>query len=147
MIDKSKPNVVGVITFACSIPHKNVEKWIEKMEAKSIEIKIVIRETLKINVSVVWVENNIEDNELSATDDGEQTKLPDGTLQPKNLFLSIADLLKEHRDDLGLMAVKRFFATSLDEKKIPKLGFSISAKIADTTALSAKETEIMNELL
>jgi len=76
VVDKKNPNVVVVMTWVCSIPHRNVSKWVEKMEFKTNEIKRVVRETLHVNAPVVWIENNIVDYELENSIDGEQSLLP-----------------------------------------------------------------------
>ncbi len=147
LVDTKNPNVVVIITFACAIPHKNVSKWKEKMEAKSLEIKGVLLKTLKVNAPVVYIENETEDNELEETEDREQTKLPDGTLQPKNLYLAIVGVMKEANDDLGLMAIKKFFGESLSNKINPIQGLSVPAKNASSESLSSKETMIKNNLI
>jgi hypothetical protein len=110
-------------------------------------IKTVVRETLMVNARVVWLENDVEDYELRSSSDKEQTRLPDFTWQPKNLFLAITDVLMMNMDDLGLMAFKRFFTLSLGGKKDVKVGLSVPAKIAKSVPLSPKETEIMNSLV
>jgi len=147
LVHKERPNVVVVITWAYAIPSNNIEKWKEKMEAKSLEIKGVVLKTLKVEAPVVLIENEFEDNGLPKTSDGEQSKLPDGTLQPKNLYLAITEVLKEAKDDLGLMAVKKFFGESLSKHISPKIGSSTLAKIAASENLSSKEMEIMHKLI
>lgn len=146
IVDTQRPNLVVAFTWACSIPYKNEVKWKQAMEGKSLEISRIVRETLMVNAPIVWIENEYEDYELPKSEDHQQSRLPDDTWQPKNLFVAISKLLIENKDNLGLMAFKRFFTLSLEQKKRVKMGHFVKAKIAKNEQLSWKETKIMNSL-
>ena len=146
LIDKKKPNVVVIMTHSCSIPNKKVEKWKAKLEEKSSEVKRVVLETLGVNPPVVFIENEFEDYELQLSDDGQQSKLPDGRWQPNNLFFAVTDLLDLNNDHLGVETFKHFFSTSLSTEKLVEVGRPFPAKNATKMELNAKETEIFNIL-
>ena len=146
LIDLKKPNVIVVMTHVCSDPHKNVEKWKSKLEEKSSEVKRLVKETLKVDPPVVFIENMFEDYELEPSKDGQQSKLPDGRWQPNNLFFAITDLLLANGDHLGVETFKHFFGTSVTRKKKIMVGTSVEAKIESEEPLNSKEMAIFNIL-
>ena len=149
VIDTQHPNVVVAITWCCSLPCKNVQKWQSNISKKCVDIKKLINDTLKVaHVPVVCIENDIEGNELEMSEDKEQSLLPDKTLQPNNIFLAIAELLRNNNDDLGLMAFKKFFSISTaKERKNAEKRLSIPAKIAADQELDGEERRILKEMI
>ncbi len=68
-----------------------------------------------------------EDDELEKV--GDFTLLPDGSLQPQNLYLEITKTLKEHSDDLGFVIIRKFFTANGKGVK-PIIGRTVCAALA-----------------
>ena len=101
IVDKKRPNVVLVVTNIASEPND------KKIAELSSLLHNIVKETLCVPVEVVCLENCYTDWGLEIC--GDQTRLKNGTLQPKNLFLAICYRLKENGDNLALVAFKKFF--------------------------------------
>jgi GTP-binding protein EngB required for normal cell division len=106
IVDKERPNVILVITHICLLSPKTAK---EKIKRISNSLKAIVKETLGVSAEAVCMENNYE--EFNLEKDGDQTKLRinKGELQPKNLFLAITERLTKNKDDLALVAFKKFF--------------------------------------
>ena len=139
LVDHRRPNVVAVLSFCCSVSSKKVEVWKEQMEEKKKVVQDVIFDALKVNAPVVLLENNFEDEELEK--DGDFTKLPNGELQPKNLYDACEKVLRKNEDNLGLVT---FNACFLNVKKNRIDGHKITAKDASKDALNKEEEEFVN---
>jgi GTPase SAR1 family protein len=101
IVDKKRPNVVLVLTHICSEPDE------EEVADIASELIRIIKETLGVPAEAVCLENSYNKFKLEVA--GDQTRLPNGTLQPKNLYLAISSRLRENEDNLALMAYKKFF--------------------------------------
>ena len=101
IVDKKRPNVVLVVTNIASEPND------KKIAELSSLLHNIVKETLCVPVEVVCLENCYADWGLEIC--GDQTRLKNGTLQPKNLFLAICSRLKENGDNLALVAFTKFF--------------------------------------
>ena len=66
LIDRKHPNVVIVLTHVCSIPKK---AWGTKLKSKAYYIKLLARRFFKIDVPIVYIENEIDDYELNRVGD------------------------------------------------------------------------------
>jgi hypothetical protein len=108
IVDKRRPNVVLVLTHVASEPD---EKEIADIAGELVRI---IKETLGVPVEAVCLENSHQKYKLEVA--GDQTRLPNGTLQPKNLFLAISSRLRENDDNLALMAYKKYFGELLSKE-------------------------------
>ena len=126
IIDKEKVNVVIVLTHACALPRRK-QRWIEKSSDLANNIKDVLKKELGFSVRVAYIENSIDDYDLDLMDQG--SLLPDGTLQPQNLFWVIRDQLKDNGDDLGYLTFEQVYSERMTGKPF-LVGNSIDAKIA-----------------
>jgi hypothetical protein len=149
VIDKKHPNVVVAITCCSSFPYMgSVDIWKQHLETRSVLVREWLLNICKItDVPIVYIENDFEKCCLKVSSNGEQSWLPDGTMQPKNLFMAISTLLKNNGDDLGLMAFKRFFALSMNDRKNVKTRMSVTTKNAELRTLDSREISIFNELM
>ena len=136
LVDHHHPNVVAVLSFCCSISWRKVEVWKEKMQNKKEVVQDVISDTLKVNAPVVLLENHFKDEDLEK--DGDFTKLPNGELQPKNLYDACQKVLRKNKDNLGLITFNACFSKL---KTTEVGGYKIAAKDAKKDALSKKEEE------
>ena len=138
LVDHRRPNVVAVLSFCCSISWKKVDIWKEKMENKKNVVQKVIFNALKVNAPVVLLENNFEEHELEKS--GDFTKLPNGELQPKNLYDACQKVLSKNKDNFGLITFNACFS---NVKKIRIHGHKITAKDASKSVLTEKEEEFV----
>ena len=138
LVDHDHPNVVAVLSFCCSVSSRKVEKWEEKMENKKKVVQDVIFDALKVNAPVVLLENDFEDQGLEK--DGEFTKLPNGELQPKNLYDACQNVLRKNEDNLGLVTFNACFSNL---SCIKMDGHEIAAKDAKKDALSEEEKQFV----
>ena len=139
LVDHGSPNVVAVLSLSCSVPYKNRERWKEKMEWKQKVVQDVILRTLKVNAPVVLLENEFEKEELEKV--GDFTRLPNGELQPKNLYDACENVLRKNNDNLGLITFNACF-TKLKEIEIG--GYNVEATDANKGALNREEEEFAN---
>ena len=138
LVDHRRPNVVAVLSFCCSVSCKNVETWKEKMENKKKVVQDIIFDALKVNAPVVLLENEFEDGGLEKN--GDFTKLPNGELQPKNLYDACQSVLRKNEDNLGLVTFNACFS-KLSATKID--GYKIAAKDASKGVLTKEEEEFL----
>ncbi len=143
IVDRQKPNVIVVITWACSIPFRNITKWENKLIEKGRKINEILRDTLGVHAPVTYLENDFK--EVGLEQQPGRTILPNGEFQPSNLYQNIVKLLQENDDALGHFTLKEMFSRS-DEKQPFKIGHSVDAKIAEDNPLSPEENEIFNIL-
>ncbi|CAB4044422.1 GTP-binding A, partial [Paramuricea clavata] len=145
LVDPKNPNVVAILSHACGVPYKKVEKWSEKMETKKSAVKRIIFEALKVTAPVVLLENMYgeDDNDLDVS--GDYTRLPNGVLQPKNLYDACAGVLKKNKDYLALITLNSVFAAST-KLPPPELGQKNEAKNAESCTLNAKERAFVDSL-
>ena len=138
VIDTSRPNLVVVVTFCCSVGHKNVVKWKERMQEKKDAISTVVYEVLGVQAPVVLIENGYDDEHDLPRDD-DFTLLPNGEKQPKNLYDACLKLLKGNKDRFGWMAFNASFQRA--KKDRPTNGHEIEAKDSRVATLSDEEQE------
>ena len=136
LVDHSCPNVVAVLSFCCSVSYKKVETWKKKMENKKKVVQDVILNALKVNAPVVLLENDFEEEELEKV--GDFTRLPDGELQPKNLYDACQDVLRKNKDNLCLVTFNACFSKLCS---IKNNGHKIAAKDASKGSLTKEEEE------
>lgn len=124
VVDTNCPNVVVVVTFCCSVGHKNVDKWKKMMQTKKDLISTIVFEVLGVKTPVVFVENDPENfHELQK--DGDFTILPDGERQPKNLYNACQKLLERSKDRFGLAVLNAVFTRT--KKDCPTNGHKVEA--------------------
>ena len=138
LVDRSRPNVVAVLSFCCSISWRKVESWEKKIEEKKKVLQDVILNALKVNAPVVLLENDFKDEGLEKV--GDFTKLPNGELQPKNLYDACQKVLRKNKDNLGLITFNACFSKL---KSVKSDGYKIAAKDASKDVLTTEENEFM----
>ena len=138
LVDHRRPNVVAVLSFCCSVPCIKVDVWKERVENLKKDVQDVISKSLKIVAPVVVLENDFEAYGLEK--DGDFTKLPNGELQPKNLYNACANVLRENKDNLGLITFNACFSKL---KRLTNDGYRIVAKNASENALTTEEREFV----
>ena len=110
LLDRKHPNIVIVLTHVCSMPRK---AWKTKLASKTYYMKLLARRFFKIEVPVIYIENDFADHELDVV--GDFTLLHNGEVQPKNLFEACIDLMRNNQDEIGIEAVRLFFKKSRTE--------------------------------
>ncbi|CAB4023086.1 GTP-binding A [Paramuricea clavata] len=141
VVDTICPNLVVILTSCCSVGHKNVNKWEEKMEEKKEVISNIVYEVLGVLAPVVLIEND-NDDEHELEKDGDFTLLPNGEKQPKNLYNACLELLERNKDRFGLMVFNSSFTRA--KKGRPASGHETEAKDSRVEALSDEEEEFSN---
>ncbi|XP_047127384.1 uncharacterized protein LOC100205605 isoform X2 [Hydra vulgaris] len=110
IICPSYPNVICLFTYASCFLNDSEEN-IEKKKEMLIDL---CYEYLRVTVSVVYIENDCKDLKMQ----GDWTVLPDGTLQPLNVFECAKKLMKgnfykpegqKYIDPLGMKTLASFF--------------------------------------
>ena len=145
VVDQHHPNVVAVLTFSCSISHRVVSKWEQKMKEKNNIISRAVFLTLGVEAPVVWLENDVEDfNALEKV--GEFTLLPNGEQQPENLFTVCRMLLNKNRDGVGLSTFKASFDSPRVKTQCKVGPHSIPATDSTKDAISGDEEDLLNTL-
>ena len=139
IVDKTRPNVVIVLTHVCSHPR---EGFAEKMGEQSVIYQNIARACLGVYPPVVWMENNPK-YELERR--GDWTLLYDGTEQPLNLYEAIRNLMDTTGDEIGKEAVRLYFGSS-KVIHLPKERLIIDPKFCDKRTLSAIERNWLNTL-
>ncbi len=133
LVDRMNPNVVVVITRACAIANKH-------MKEKKVLLKEVISKTLHVNAPVICLENAPTDHGLEQI--GDYTRLPDGSLQPKNLFEAMIQVAKEAGDEFAQHCFSTFFSPESTSYDI-KVGLTVQANLS---GLTHAEREIFGNL-
>ncbi len=145
LVDPKNPNVVAILTHACGLVHKNVKKWSEELEKMKSDVKQLIFDALNVATPVVMLENAFGEDGYELEVRGEFTCLPNGELQPKNLYEACAEVLKKNKDPLGLVTLNSVFASSTEVTS--ERGHKIEAKDAsECHALDDKEEKILKML-
>ena len=126
VIDKKNVNVVIVLVNACALG-QNKETWSEKIMEKAESFKRVVKAKLEFSARVVYVENFPTDFSLKIR--GAGSVLPDGTLQPENLYLAIMEQMKENGDEMGYSTFKQIFGDGM-QKQVFELRRCVHAKVA-----------------
>ena len=108
LVDPKNLNVVIVLTHACSIRKKNDEEWTKELNKRKSDVSRIVSDNLKVSAPVVLIENEHEDRNLERR--GDNTVLPNGELQPKNLYEACASVLQTNDDGLGLITLNSIFA-------------------------------------
>ncbi|XP_046850125.1 uncharacterized protein LOC124443683 [Xenia sp. Carnegie-2017] len=145
VVDISHPNLVVILTHACSVGCKDVRKWHETMQEKKILVSDLVFQILGVRAPVVLIENNPYDYGLKK--DGDFTILPNGERQPLNLYNACLSLLKKSKDGnditdkFGHMVLNAAFTQKKKEK--PTKGHEVKAKIADEEELSDEELKLV----
>ncbi|KAI6660461.1 hypothetical protein LOD99_14046 [Oopsacas minuta] len=119
IVDIKRPNVVVVLTHAMSIPPVNFAESLRDTERC---VKGLTKTYLKVEATVVYLENNASGFLLKK--EGEWTVLADGTLQPKNLFDKMMDLMGDCGDEVGIEAVRLYFQNRGSNKPMMKRSIS-----------------------
>ena len=123
VIDRENPNVVLVLTNACSVARKN---WAAKISETAKNINQVLKSRLGFCAKIAYIENDLENHELPGKDEG--TLLPDDTVQPANLFLTIMEQLEINGDELGHSTFRQIYSDGVRKQNF-KPGNSVQAKI------------------
>ncbi len=142
LVDPKNPNVVAILTHACAVQKKDVEKWSEELERIKSDVKQIIFDALNVAASVVMLENAYDDCSLKVRDDF--TCLPNGELQPKNLYKACVEVLRKNTDLLGLIALNSVFTSPT--KVTSERGHKIEAKNAKQCPLNNEEKMLFNTL-
>ena len=137
LVDPDKPNVVAILTHACGVPNKNAKKWSDELERRKSRVRKIIFNDLKVFAPVVMLENAYGEDGYDLEVRGDYTCLPNGELQPKNLYTACGDVLKGNNDNLGLITLNSVFVAS-GKGRITS-GHKIEAKIAKEHTLDAEE--------
>ena len=131
VIDSRKPNLIIVVTHACFFPKKVYAEKKLKLEKMYQE---AIKAALNCVVPVVLIENNIDEYDLAEDDRKTGTKLPDGEVQPPNLFHTVMDVLRNNNDELALMTLREVYRNG------PKVEYF------HQDSIQAKTTRVVEEL-
>ncbi|XP_046850128.1 uncharacterized protein LOC124443684 [Xenia sp. Carnegie-2017] len=147
IVDISLPNLVVILTHACSVGYNNVRKWHETMEEKKILVSDLVFQILGVRAPVVLIENNPNDYGLEKN--GDFTILPNGERQPLNLYNACLSLLKKSKDGndvidkFGHMVLNAAFTRK--KKNRPTNGHEVKAKIAIKGELSDEELKLVKD--
>ena len=106
LIDVKKPNLVIVITHAAAIS-AGKRKWTEKSNKIADIFQRIVKDTLEFKPPVVFIENEIED--LESDSDQKGTLLPDGTIQPPNLFFELIRIFQHNKDNIALITMREIY--------------------------------------
>ena len=148
VIDSENPNVVMVLTHACSTPHGNVDSWKEKLESKANHMQDILEEKLGLRSPYVFMENNYKEWELPSDDGNSGTVLPDGAVQPSNLYLTIMALLQQNGDELAYVTMRQFYKQGSHGQRFTKNERTeIVCKIASRDFLEEDEESCKQVLL
>ena len=142
VIDSENPNVVIAMTHVYSIPPKN---WETKVEEKVEKVKSVFEKEMGFEAPVVYLENDIENNELETDDGNTGTVLRSGEVQPTNLYKAMMDVFKRNNDQLAYLTVRQFYRQGVSGQKF-KEDRNVPCKIAATEELDDDERECRDAL-
>ena len=145
LVDLKNPNVVVILTHVCSIRKKNDKKWTKALDNIKSTVKKIVFDNLKVLAPVVLIENMYENCRLKRR--GDYTRLPNGELQPENLYLACADILLTNNDNRGLITLNTIFVEFKNgENRRITGGHVLEAKYAKKCNLDSEE-RAMVELL
>ncbi len=145
IVDKHKPNVVVVVTWACSVVIKNPEKWRDNLREKGNKVNQILMRTVGVQGPVVYLENEYGEEKADLPVVGDCTMLPDGTLQPKNLIEAMNEVMERNGDDFGRVSMLRFFGAN-GVKVEGKPAYEEWAKMAEVSELDELEKRILDKL-
>ena len=142
LIDRKRPNVVIVLTHVCRYPKKT---WETKLASKAYFVQLLVRRFLKIDVPIVYIENEPDDYDLDIS--GDFSILYNGEYQPKNLFSACIEIMKSSRDEVGIEAVRLFFQTTISEvsNSLPPNIVSLES-ISDLTLFDKSKEYFLSKL-
>ena len=109
LVDRRNPNVVAILLFSCSISYKDVDRWEKTMKKKKQIVQAVILQVLEVFAPVVLLENDYGMNGHNLDVFGDFTRLPNGVLQPKNVYKACKEILRKNNDKLGLITLNTIF--------------------------------------
>ena len=141
LVDHHYPNVVAILSFCCSVSYKNVTIWNEKMEEKKTIVRDIIFQALNVTAPVIALENDYGEYGHDLEIVGDFTRLPNGLLQPKNLYDACQILLRRSGDNLGLITLNACFAKP--EKKVQISGHNVQAKDSGKDHLNKEEEKLV----
>ena len=142
LVDPDNPNVVVILTHACSIRKKNEEEWTKALDKIKSTVTKIVFDDLKVFAPVVLIENMYDDCNLEHR--GDYTVLPNKELQARNLYEACANVLKNNKDSLGLITLNSIFVQS-EKNKNRRItpGYKVEAKIAKQCKLDGEETAMV----
>ena len=110
VIDADNPNLVIVLTNACSIAHaEGVESWKKELEEKANLMQKITNCKFGFIAPYVFLENNFQRWNLHYDAENSGTVLPDGSVQPANLYRTIMQVLDANEDQLGYLTMRQFY--------------------------------------
>ena len=138
LVDPNNPNVVIILTHACSIRRRNGNEWSRVLEEIKSNVSKVVFNDLNVFAPAVVIENMYDHCGLEVC--GDYTRLPNDELQPKNLYVTCAELLTNNNDHLGLITLNSSFVESdKDKDRCITHGHVFEAKNARQSALDGEE--------
>ena len=145
LVDPDHPSVVIILSHVCSIRKKNGQEWVKALDKiKSTVTKIVFTH-LKVVAPVVLIENMHDDCNLKHR--GDYTVLPNGEVQPRNLYEACASVLVTNGDGLGLITLNSIFVESKKNKNLRiTYGHESGAKNAKQCTLDREEATMVDIL-
>ena len=142
LVDSKNPNVVVILSHACSIRKKNDEEWTKALDKIKSNVTKIVFADLKVFAPVVLIENMYDDCDLEHL--GDYTVLPNKELQAKNLYEACANVLKNNKDSLGLITLNSIFVQSEKNKnRRIEPGYKVEAKKAKQCKLDGEETTMV----
>ena len=142
LIDRKRANVVIVLTHVCCLLKKN---WAARLDSKAHFVQLIARKFLKMQVPVVYIENDFDSFDLE--EKGDFSILYNGEYQPKNLFDACIDIMKSSQDEVGIEAVRLFFQTTISEvsNNLPSNIVSLES-ISDQTLFDKSKEYFLSKL-
>ena len=104
IVDKTRPNVLIVLTNVMSIPEG---EYTETLTTIELILRNSSKEFLGVNIEIAHIENHWQTNKLPKS--GRSTILRDGILQPDNVFKAMMVLTKKYNDSVGREAIELYF--------------------------------------
>ena len=136
LVDPNNLNIVVILTHACSIRKKTDEEWSKELNEIKMSVSEIVFNNLKVLAPVVLIENMYEDCRLERR--GDYTALPNGELQPENLYLACAGVLTNNNDSL-ITFNSIFVKSKKGENRWITPGYEFEAKNAKECKLDAEE--------
>ena len=137
-------NLIVVLTFACAIPPKDLRE-------KAMKIRNVLKakKSLFREPPVVFIENDFTGHALRTNKNNSGgTILPDGTIQPLNLFHAMMDLMRRNHDELGYITIREFYKRSWRTKHAFTKSREVTGRrVTNLSSLSEEELACRGALL
>ena len=138
LAEPKNPNVVTILTHACSIQKENDEEWTKELNNIKKSVSKIVVDNLKVLAPVVLIENMYEDCRLKRR--GYYTALPNGEWQPENLYLACKNVLTNNNDSLSVTTFNSIFVESKNNKdRRITLGHEFEAKDATQCTLDGEQ--------